>query len=181
MFQNGSDIYVYSHNNPINIIDPSGFQGIGSYIEMRRCECCGFATAFTEARSLESCGVDRDNNGRGNAFTHCVLACEITWTCTGSCALSYWNGREEDVYDPIRNPGGQRADRMDVDNNNVGIGCAAKGSRGDCRSCCGDKLKTGGLTCLTGPKHQKVLGPCPPPPPRWDPDCFSDLYIEMKE
>jgi RHS repeat-associated protein len=150
--QSRSSAYWYSSNNPVNLIDPSGWD---SYINNLICECCCLFNALTRNDILWKYEkVSRHNDWQGNAITHCVIACDLVEQCGFSCALWYWDGRESSP------PG--NAELMDLSNNLQGYGCGLGNQ--NCLSCCTDKMKKGLLTCIDSTRSRVT---CPPPPQCW--------------
>src|SRR6266498_3590765 len=147
----GLNLYVYVRNAPFTFIDSFG-HGIIGY-------CCARATAGGVLTTMGQAPINnRDDKGGGNAFLHCVIACQISKDC-GSDGRSSWDSREN------ANTG---AGRQDLANNQVGYGNASK--EGSCWDNCMNSWINGELTCSGGankcpPPKERIPEPVPPKPP----------------
>ena len=156
----GSNLYTFARNHPNNGIDPLGLSlgdgpsggGIGGplLLACRRAkdELCNRTVGANVLLQLENAGIDgnADETG-GNAFRHCLAACQSSKACGSDSAKRFWDGRE-------RHPDGS-VDEQDYSNNHVGYANAAKSS---CWDACMASWNGGSLTCSSGGQYHN----CPP-------------------
>lgn len=159
----GHNLYTFVNNRPVNGLDAYGLFGFGHGIGGPMIDFCKSVkdhacNRAVGANALLQLGMHQingnDDRGGGNAFRHCLAACQSSKTCGEESAMDFWNGRE----DPST-PMGQQ----DLANNAVGFGNASKSS---CWDACMNSWNNGELTCSEGP--------CPPKrmpdteSPTWD-------------
>jgi RHS repeat-associated protein len=155
----GRNLYAFGPNNPVDTIDPLGLSladgtfggGIGGpllkFCQAAKDRTCNNAVGANVLLQLKLEGIDgNDDPGGGNAFRHCLAACQSAKTCGEESAKRFWNGRED---------GSTASGRQDLDNNAIGFGNASQSS---CWDACMKSWNGGGLRCGTGP--------CPPRPSR---------------
>ncbi len=138
--------YRNGENDPIGTFDYLG-------LVSAKCWCCGQYWGASALSELNARGIDHDstasNSSGGNAMRHCLAACSTAAACGVDCARDFWNGRES--------PGTSPGQKMDIANNNVGIGLGSQTNiPGECFDKCLQAWNTGQLTCKNG----KL---CPPP------------------
>lgn len=113
---------------------------------------CNLAVGANVILQMERNGIEHDtgpsNYKGGNAFRHCVAACQAKKGC--GCASAFWTFREGTP--------GSVDDRQDLANNSVGFSLAEGGS---CWDACKEAWRDGKLTCKQRPEGG--LGQCPPP------------------
>ena len=159
----GKNLYAFVKNTPINRVDAYGLVGLGhgiggpmiNFCKSVKDQTCNRAIAANVLLQLGLHQINgNDDKGGGNAFRHCLVACQSSKTCGEESAMDFWNGRE----DPSEGSGQQ-----DLANNAVGFGNASKSS---CWDACMTSWNNGELTCSEGP--------CPPKrmpdteTPTWD-------------
>jgi hypothetical protein len=150
------NLYRFTENAPSNKHDRLGHfgdtfgGGIGGplldFCKTARDKSCVYAVAANARAEMIIAGIDYNNDKTGgNAFQHCVAACQISKKCGEEAAKDVWDGREN-PSDPNPNQ------RQDLENNRVGYSHASEKS---CWDACKQSWRDGGLNC--GGK------PCPPP------------------
>ena len=143
-------LYNFTSNDPLNQFDILGLIGVCGPRRVPGCPpgvdnaCCLCAQPVGANVLVQLARHDidgGDNAGGGNAFRHCLAACQSVRTCGRQCAQSFWDGRETP---------GVPADDQDLANNAVGYGVT-----GSCWEGCMRAWRGGSLNCQGNP--------CPPP------------------
>jgi len=162
--------YLFVQNAPVGRIDPLGLQGesLEGDAEYGAACCLLLAAANTRFQMVWN-GIDyHDNEGGGNAFQHCLGACQGAKSCGREEAEEWWQGREQ---------GDGISEQHDRANNEIGLGVADSG--GSCWDGCMELWNNGGLQCRGG--GQEGLFPCPPrqtpEPPEDDENPFEPFPI----
>ena len=122
----GMNLYGFVNNTPVNRFDPFGLYGFGhgiggpliDFCSAAKDKTCNSAVGANVLLQLRLNGIDgNDDAGGGNAFRHCLAACQSSKTCGEDSARRFWNGRED---------ASTGAGRQDLANNGVGFGNAHK-------------------------------------------------------
>ena len=147
----GVNLFAFNLNNGISLVDFLGQSWISDSVGWL-CARAVTGTALFDV-ALESNVTKADENGGGNAMTHCTSACRIEKAC-GHNGTESWNYRERECKPP---------NIMDLYNNGVGTQHAEEG--GGCWHNCMESWKNGELDCNGSPCPPPIDPPIPPPEP----------------
>ncbi len=189
-YVDGMNQSAYGLSNSLKQLDPTGLCGGMTPMPMEGCEhtdhwhlfpldedsvwtpsnacvACGLAAAANVKIEMMLNDIEyADDKNGGNAFQHCVFACQVAKLCGEDCARWFVDGRE--THPELG------SDKQDLANNKVGYECASSPS---CWDCCTTAWKNGTLTCHTPTRSEPhKRGPCPPPAKRAAP---SNSPIEI--
>jgi hypothetical protein len=148
----GINLFSFAKNMPSDRFDSLGHfdfgHGIGgplfNFCRAAKDETCNRAVGANVLLQLRLNGIDGSSDDGGNAFRHCLAACQSSKTCGEDSAKRFWNGREN---------GDTSSGKQDIGNNEVGFGLASEES---CWDACKKAWNNGELICRGKP--------CPPKP-----------------
>ena len=148
-------MYAFVGNSPVNRRDSlglafgdDGHSGSGilgplfDLSQKAKDNSCNGTVGGNVVAQLRRHGIDgNDDDGGGNAFRHCLAACQSAKTCGEDSAKRFRDGREK----------GKPGAEQDLANNSAGYKNASQSS---CWDACMNSWNNGGLTCKGKP--------CPP-------------------